>query len=916
MTLLINISRGCETTLESQDCNILDLPVIKDSELGPIIEDICVALTDEIETLTVDPSRSFDIFDGKQVYQSAGDCLYVFKTDATLPLPPDTPIGIDIQGRQIAKGVVVNVQDFDVLLQIDDNLGDTLISARVSSEPWFIIDHLRNKLRESLARPANNIDIPLALVARKILQRGEDHDSADGGLEILFRNGQLISPPNDCQQRAIRHAAGSQFHIIWGPPGTGKTVNLAHIARILRVKNEKIMVLAHANAAVDVAMLKIADAFFGSDELLNGKILRVGLPQLSELRSREDITPEGILKRTQISLVQRKRDLELQRLKISEAIKKCQEVSAGDDLLGRLTSVRRQLEEVNEELRSAAGELIRGAKIIGTTLSRFAIDNLLWSWAPDTVLIDETSMANFPAILAAALQAQKRLLLFGDFRQLPPIRLADTPKARLWLGRDAFEVSGVKADLEKGTEKSCVTMLEVQYRMAQPIADAVSRLAYGNRLRTEVQSLDEHPISSDIWSEKPLVLVDTSALKPACFKEPREGSYSRLNPVHCFLAHIVADKLMSNGCSSLGMITPYRAQARLLAAMAGGLHAGQRASMSAATVHKFQGSERDAIIFDLVDAPNQTRATRLTGDKESSLRLLNVGLSRAKNKLIVLADLDFIKAYHRPSSPARKAIKILDECGYVVQAIQGDFVCDDKAKDIRCVKGWEAAQEILGDDLSLSRANVLINLPDGFLPSPKVVDTIKMLSDGTRGLRIYAPPDTAIRLEDSQADIRLKYLPVGFFAVIDRRTIYLSGYSPDAFFYRYENARVAALLEQFFLGPDIAVPVPNAEMESTLSQLCGRCPDCGENRRPHYVSPGALILTCGKDNHSGEALNESALKEIVDALKVTCSACGAPPIVHKRQQSYFLGCPNHRTGCTGYFPKLSELFGRRQQWHS
>jgi hypothetical protein len=55
------------------------------------------------------------------------------------------------------------------------------------------------------------------------------------------------------------------------------------VVRALIAKGERVIVLAHANVAVDVAMLRIADSFIGFRELSDGKILRIGVPQLAEM---------------------------------------------------------------------------------------------------------------------------------------------------------------------------------------------------------------------------------------------------------------------------------------------------------------------------------------------------------------------------------------------------------------------------------------------------------------------------------------------------------------------------------------------------------------------------------------------------------------------------------------------------------
>lgn len=99
----------------------------------------------------------------------------------------------------------------------------------------------------------------------------------------------------------------------------------------------------------------------------------------------------------------------------------------------------------------------------------------------------------------------------------------------------------------------------------------------------------------------------------------------------------------TGGSRSIGYVTPYRAQALLMEQLLGELYEQERsaADIIAATVHRFQGSERDVMIFDSVDAPPHDRAGMLLIGKESE-RLMNVAITRTKGKFIHICDLEFI----------------------------------------------------------------------------------------------------------------------------------------------------------------------------------------------------------------------------------------------------------------------------------
>ena len=162
-----------------------------------------------------------------------------------------------------------------------------------------------------------------------------------------------------------------------------------------------------------MAILRVADAFNGTQELAEGKILRLGVPQLPAARSRREILPEAALERTEPDLIRRKRELEARREKLAKRLKTLLGSKDRTTLGQALKEVRQELALVNEQLRIAFARLVSEAKVLAVTLSRFVIDENIQKWRPDTVVIDEASMAPFPAVLAASLRAGYRMLLFG-----------------------------------------------------------------------------------------------------------------------------------------------------------------------------------------------------------------------------------------------------------------------------------------------------------------------------------------------------------------------------------------------------------------------------------------------------------------------------------------------------------------------
>jgi len=142
---------------------------IRDTVLGPSLQDMCRALKDEVAAAQKDPSRSFEVTEGQWLYESDEGHLYTFKADIALPIPPETPIRLIVEGEEAMEGVLVALQDFDVILQLRRNIGATVPRGKISSEPWFIYESLYRKLQGELDESAEDIHIPMGLLGFETL---------------------------------------------------------------------------------------------------------------------------------------------------------------------------------------------------------------------------------------------------------------------------------------------------------------------------------------------------------------------------------------------------------------------------------------------------------------------------------------------------------------------------------------------------------------------------------------------------------------------------------------------------------------------------------------------------------------------------------------------------------------------------
>jgi len=219
----------------------------------------------------------------------------------------------------------------------------------------------------------------------------------------------------------------------------------------------------------------------------------------------------------------------------------------------------------------------------------------------------------------------------GDFRQLPSVVQSKGVEAARWLSRDIFRQSG-SIDPAGGRglpdpRDSLCAMLSEQYRMAPRIRELVSDLFYGGRLT------DAPSVSERVTATPPLVLVDTQSLKPVV--QRAEGS--RANAAHVEVLVQLLELLSRRGVTDVGIVTPYRLQSRrIFQQVRTRLGRAAPTDLEIATIHRFQGREKAAVILDTVDAPPAGSWFLNEHRNPDFPRLLNVALSRSRESLIVV----------------------------------------------------------------------------------------------------------------------------------------------------------------------------------------------------------------------------------------------------------------------------------------
>jgi hypothetical protein len=330
-----------------------------------------------------------------------------------------------------------------------------------------------------------------------------------------------------------------------------------------------------------------------------------------------------------------------------------------NDALKELRANTAKISELRNKKGNIDREVVANAKVIGTTLAKTWLRKEIFDRRFDLVVVDEASMATLPMLYFASGISAKRVLIVGDFKQIPPIVQANTPNTTNWLKRTIFDLAGIAS---LNSSSALCEMLRIQYRMNPDISRIVSTHVYNGLLQ------DHKSVSRNLNVEKPpassytLALVDTSNLSPWCMA--RGDSHSRINLVHAELAIYMAKVAVGGGFDKIGIITPYREQARILACRIEDEKLKKKVEV--ATVHRFQGREKELIIFDVSDSnpfpPSRLISTTRDARKESEL-LLNVAISRAQHKLIIIANLQYLHGRLHENELLLKILSDFEEHG-------------------------------------------------------------------------------------------------------------------------------------------------------------------------------------------------------------------------------------------------------------
>jgi superfamily I DNA and/or RNA helicase len=331
----------------------------------------------------------------------------------------------------------------------------------------------------------------------------------------------------------------------------------------------------------------------------------------------------------------------------------------------KLKQIQTRLDEINIAINEIKLQVLKDSKLIATTLTKSYISKELENLEFDILIVDEVSMAPLPILYWAASKVKKGITIVGDFKQLPPICTSDETQAKKWLGRSIFDMLDIN-EISKAEKR--VQLLNLQYRMHPDISAISNKYIYDNRLEDFSKTINK-TITDKISGKSSICLIDTTEHNPWCSQFETGGRFNLINAIICInLAEKISVSLSKE--ETIGIITPYRNQARLILKIAEDKGLLNKVKIRINTVHSFQGGEETAIIFDSVEGQGAKKWSMIneSNNIESAKLLINVALTRAEKKLYIIANESYFTNTFSSNLLFMKVLNHYKEKGKVVKS--------------------------------------------------------------------------------------------------------------------------------------------------------------------------------------------------------------------------------------------------------
>ena len=709
-----------------------------------MIEEWKTALDMEILQLKKRETTGISIEEGRCIRKEEEAYIYWFTLSYRALLPEGGSV-VYKRKQSSYQGVVISSEERECIIELDRFLGDTITYGQLLHEPWDNLVKLMERLDEAKERHGKTQRIQQVITPPKVMEHPQS------AYETPLHEAYVRSKYNPVTY-------------LWGPPGTGKTYTLARVASYHYSEGKKILLLSHSNAAVDVLIEEMHHFLSNHDRWIPGEVIRYGANRKKYGEDVTDLSVLQLLEQLDPTLSEEKGKVETYRRRLKSKLSKV--YSSYDS--ERLSQLEVHYQKIKEKFKRREAELVTEAKVIGTTLSKAAIDRILYENEFDLVIVDESSMAYIPQVAFAA-SLGKKIIICGDFKQLPPISTSFHPMVAKWLKEDIFHSAHVAHAVDKGLNHPQLLLLPEQRRMHPSISAFTNKYIYHSKVGDH-HSVEE--MRAGITNKHPFPshgAILFSLKEGTEWAETQKGS--RWNILSSLVTIQLVLQALEDGIDSIGIVSPYRVQAKWYNLLLDDLvQSHERGDLYSATVHGFQGSENDLILFDLVDGVSHGKPGALL-TKKGSERLINVAITRAKGKLVLIGNDQFIQEKTHSSNPAHQFIDHLHRNGHKENS---DSLIPLSTKKMR----WEKSNDYrkLSKDFIAAKHEIVVNVADINDIPLEMMDVLQTVSKDKKVViqsRVLTPLHSSGKILVKQATTIIP------FVVLDKKVIWFNSFSKD-----------------------------------------------------------------------------------------------------------------------------------------
>ena len=611
--------------------------------------------------------KRYELKEGRRGEAAGGDIFYHFSFSDKIEREDQVEIRVD---QRRIEGTIVSIGAGRLVLALKKDIGNEVRSAELLIDETGLLGALKEKIEAvNKGKITLNRTLADAVVQPGALpKRPARPIRADDGSEL-----------EESQREAYQTALREALTFIWGPPGCGKTMTLSAIVRSAFNSGKRTLICSNTNKAVDQVLYKICETLTHEHPAMEGgKVVRLGRVADDKLESkyRKYVAIDEIMERHSAKLAEKKSQLEAEIAQVEARIAQIEaqtkdRASASsqrkDPQNAQLDKAKQQRDELVAEIRETEAEIaalrktvLRDARIVGATCTKAYLTREIGQF--DLVLVDEASMVSRPEVWFSAGLASERVVISGDFRQIPSIVTTEQEAIFQELGLDPFTATERTKPDAPG-----LIMLTTQFRMHPDICELISGPMYEDKLRTSparkkvVGRLPPNPF------ERPLTIIDTSDLGPV--ESLDKGS--RLNKLHALLVRNFVRHLRLNGVvetnHDLGICTPYSAQARHIQKLL--KEDSPDNLVQCGTVHRFQGDERRIVLLEIPESGGRRAIGQFVQGVPPAhvgARLISVAVSRAQEHFVVLANLTHLDKRLPSHSLLRSILYKMEQQGRVV----------------------------------------------------------------------------------------------------------------------------------------------------------------------------------------------------------------------------------------------------------